>query len=111
MLLGRPSLNRLGAVASTRHIKMKLPSLEGEVIIIKSDQKATRKCFENHLKKKREYVWSLPKHRDLMRPPVQKLPMKGNLSLLVKFRSKILKGRSSNSALHWARRCNIRWPK
>ena len=37
ILLGRPSLNRLGAVASTRHMKMKLPSFEGGVIIIKSD--------------------------------------------------------------------------
>ena len=29
LLLGRPSLNRLGAGASTSHMKMKLPSLEG----------------------------------------------------------------------------------
>ena len=35
MLLGRPSLNKLGVVASTRHIKMKLPSLEEGVIVIK----------------------------------------------------------------------------
>ena len=53
MLLGRPSLNRLGVVASTRHMKMKLPSLEGGVIVIKSDQKAARKCYENILKNKR----------------------------------------------------------
>ena len=37
MLLGRPSLNRLGAVASTRHMKMKLPSLERGIIVTKSD--------------------------------------------------------------------------
>ena len=36
ILLGRPVLNRKGAVASTRHMKMKLPSLEGVVITIKS---------------------------------------------------------------------------
>jgi len=53
MILGRPALNRLGAVASTRHMKMKLPSLEGRVIIIKSDQKAAMKCYENNLKNKR----------------------------------------------------------
>ena len=53
LLLGRPSLNRLGAVASTRHMKMKLPSLEGRVIIIKSDQKVARKCYENSLKSRR----------------------------------------------------------
>ena len=37
ILLGRRALNRIGAVASTRHMKMKLPSLEGAVITIKSD--------------------------------------------------------------------------
>ena len=37
ILLGRPALNRIEAVASTRHMKMKLSSLEGEVITIKSD--------------------------------------------------------------------------
>jgi len=39
LLLGRPSLNRLGAVASTKHMKMKLPSLKGKVITIRSNQK------------------------------------------------------------------------
>jgi len=53
LLLGRPSLNRLGAVASTKHMKMKLPSLERIVIVIKSDQKAVRKCYERNLKNKR----------------------------------------------------------
>jgi len=53
ILLGRPALNRIGAVASTRHIKMKLPSLDGAVITIKSDQKAAKKYYENSLKTKR----------------------------------------------------------
>jgi len=53
ILLGRPTLNRIGAVASTRHMKMKLPSLEGVVITIKSDQKEAKKCYENSLKTKR----------------------------------------------------------
>ena len=44
ILLGRPALNRIGAIASTRHMKMKLPSLEGTVITIKSDQKEVKKC-------------------------------------------------------------------
>jgi len=38
ILLGRLALNRLNAVASTRHMKMKLPDLSGKVIVIKSDQ-------------------------------------------------------------------------
>jgi len=37
ILLGRPALNRIGAVASTRHMKMKLLSLEETVITIKFD--------------------------------------------------------------------------
>jgi len=36
ILLGRPALNRFGALPSTRHMKVKLPSLEGAVITIKS---------------------------------------------------------------------------
>jgi len=53
LLLGRPSLNRLRAIASTKHMKMKLPLLDGDVIIIKSDQKAARKCYESSLKNRR----------------------------------------------------------
>jgi len=54
LLLGRPSINRLGIVASTKHMNMKLPSLEGKVITIKSDQKVARKCYESSLKNRSE---------------------------------------------------------
>ena len=53
ILLGRPTLNRTGAVPSTRHMKVKLPSMEGVVITIRSDQKEAKKCYENSLKNKR----------------------------------------------------------
>jgi len=53
ILLGRPTLNRIGAMPSTRHMKVKLPSMEGVVITIRSDQKETKKCYENSLKNKR----------------------------------------------------------
>jgi len=53
ILLGRPTLNRLRAVASTRHMKMKLPDLGGKVITIKLDQKEAKRCYENSLKTKR----------------------------------------------------------
>ena len=43
ILLGRLALNRLRVVASTRHMKMKLPNLSGKVIVIKSDQEEPRK--------------------------------------------------------------------
>jgi len=47
LLLGRPSLNRLGMVAFTRHMKMKLSSLEGGVTTLRFDQKVARKCYES----------------------------------------------------------------
>ena len=56
ILLGRPALNMIGAVASMRHMKMKLPSLEGTVITIKSDQKEAKKCYENNLKTKKGVI-------------------------------------------------------
>ncbi|XP_068504460.1 uncharacterized protein [Phaseolus vulgaris] len=61
-ILGRPTLNRIGAVPSTRHMKVKLPSMEGVVITIRSDQKEAKKCYENSLKTKRSvsYVTTTP---------------------------------------------------
>ena len=56
LLLGRPSLNRLGVVASTKHMKMKLPSLEGKVITISSNEKDARKCYDSTLKNRKSYI-------------------------------------------------------
>ncbi|XP_068486802.1 uncharacterized protein [Phaseolus vulgaris] len=53
ILLGRPTLNRIGVVPSTRHMKVKLPSMEGVVITIRSDQKEAKKCYENSLRNRR----------------------------------------------------------
>jgi len=53
MLLGRPMLNRLGAVPSTSHMKMKLPDLTGKVITIKSDQNEAKRCYKNSLTTRR----------------------------------------------------------
>jgi len=52
-MLGRPTLNRLGAVSSTRHMKMKLPDMTRKVITIKLDQKEAKRCYENNLKTRR----------------------------------------------------------
>ena len=68
ILLGRPALNRLRAVSSTRHMKMKLPDLSGKVIVIKSDQEEAQKCYENSLKTKRGVVMVIE------RPPVSDSP-------------------------------------
>jgi len=53
ILLGRVALNKIGVIASTRHMKMKFPSLEGAMITIKSYQKEAKKCYKNSLKIKR----------------------------------------------------------
>ena len=74
ILLERPVLNRLRAVASTRHMKMKLPDLSGRVIVIKSDQEEARKCYENSLKTKRG-VFMVVK-----RPPSANTPMEAEPS-------------------------------
>ena len=47
ILLGRPTLNRKGVVPSTRHMKVNLPSMEGMIITIRSDQNEAKKCYEN----------------------------------------------------------------
>ena len=62
ILLGRPTLNRIGVVPSTRHMKVKLPSTEGVVITIRSDQKEAKKCYENSIKNKRSvsYITTTP---------------------------------------------------
>jgi len=69
ILLGRTSLNRLRAVASTRHMKMKLPDLSGRVIMIKSVQEEARKCYDNSLKTKRGVFMVME------RPPIAETPM------------------------------------
>ena len=69
ILLGRQALNRLRAMASMRHMKMKLPDLSGKVIVIRSDLEEARKCYENSLKTKRGVVMVIE------RPPVSDTPM------------------------------------
>ena len=69
ILLGRPALNRLRGVSSTRHMKLKLPDLSGRVIVIKFDQQEAKKCYENSLKTKRGVFMVVE------RPPRAEMPM------------------------------------
>ena len=57
LLLGRPSLNRLGIVASTTHMKMKLPLAKGKVMEIKL--KRTWRPI-NKIKKRWRHKWRTP---------------------------------------------------
>jgi len=91
ILLGRPSLNRIGAVASTKHMKMKLPSLERVIITIKFDQKATKKWYE-------KYAQSPASLKREKGSPVQGWPGRGDLSL----QERCWKGRSGEISLSLA---------
>jgi len=43
-LIGKKSLNELEAIVSTPHLKMKFPTLAGEIVTIKADQKQAQQC-------------------------------------------------------------------
>ena len=45
VLLGRPSLNTLGAVVFTPHLAMKFPSPSGDILTVHYDQRLERKCY------------------------------------------------------------------
>jgi len=49
-LIGMKTLKELGVIVSTPHMKMKFPTLTGEVMTIKADQKQARKCYAESLK-------------------------------------------------------------
>jgi len=50
ILLGRSSLNKLGAIVSTPHLAMKFPSLSGDILTIHVDQKIARECYAESLR-------------------------------------------------------------
>ncbi|XP_020238557.1 uncharacterized protein LOC109817649 [Cajanus cajan] len=50
ILIGRPTLNQLGAVVSTPHLTMKFPGTNGQIIAIKANQQLARKCYAESLK-------------------------------------------------------------
>jgi len=51
-LLGRPSLNKLGAIVSTPHLAMKFPFDRGSVATVYADKKIARECYVASLKLK-----------------------------------------------------------
>ena len=52
MILGRPSLNTLGAIVSTPHLPLKFVISATEVGFIHADQKDVRRCYHESLSKK-----------------------------------------------------------
>jgi len=53
---------------------LKLPDLSGKVIVIKSDQKEAKKCYENSLKTKRG-VFMVVERPPMEEAPVETVPM------------------------------------
>ena len=49
-LIGKKTLNELRAIVSMPHLTMKFPTLKGEVVTIKVDQKQARQCYAESLK-------------------------------------------------------------
>jgi len=49
-LINKKTLNKLGAIVSMSHLKMKFPTLTGEIVTIKVDQKQARQCYAESLK-------------------------------------------------------------
>jgi len=50
IILGRSSLNKLGAIVSTPHLAMKFPSLSGDILTIHVDQKVAREYYAESLR-------------------------------------------------------------
>ena len=49
-LIGGKTLNELRAIVSTPHLKMKFPTLMGEIVTVKVDQKQSQQCYVESLK-------------------------------------------------------------
>jgi len=52
ILLGRPSLNILGAVISTYHLAIKFPSTSGDIVTVHVDQPTACRCYADSLRKR-----------------------------------------------------------
>jgi len=50
VLIGRQTLNQLGAVVSTPHMAMKFPTLNGTLITVKVDPNEAKQCYMQSLK-------------------------------------------------------------
>ncbi|XP_020207452.1 uncharacterized protein LOC109793010 [Cajanus cajan] len=50
IIIGRPTLNKLGAVVSTPHLTMKFLGNDGKIITVKANQKTARQCYAESLK-------------------------------------------------------------
>jgi len=57
ILLGHSAINKLGAVVSSVHMKIKYPSDNGQVGVIRLNRREARKCYEASLKGRRRCMY------------------------------------------------------
>jgi len=73
ILLGRPSLNTLGAVISTPHLAMKFPAPSGDILTIHYDQRLARECYMTSLRPQ----LSIQQTSHIERPPSSNIALSG----------------------------------
>jgi hypothetical protein len=49
-LIGRPTLNHLGAIVSTIHLALKFPGDDGSVVTVRGKSSDARRCYQESLK-------------------------------------------------------------
>ena len=50
VLIGKKTLNELGAIVSMPHLKMKFLTLTGEIVTVRTNQKQAQQCHAESLK-------------------------------------------------------------
>jgi len=73
ILLGRPSLNTLGAVVSTPHLAMKFPAPSGDILTIHCDQCLARECYMASLRPQ----LPIQQTNHIERPPGSRIALSG----------------------------------
>jgi len=73
ILLGRPSLNTLGAVVSTPHLAMKFPAPSGDILTIHCDQRLARECYMASLRPQ----LPIQQTNHIERPPSSSIALSG----------------------------------
>ncbi|XP_020206440.1 uncharacterized protein LOC109791543 [Cajanus cajan] len=64
ILISRPTLNKVGAIVSTSHLKVKYPLSNGDVGVLKVDQEVSRTCYADSLKARR-HLYSTPAEKHI----------------------------------------------
>ena len=74
VLLGRPSLNTLGAIFSTTHLAIKFPSPSCDIFTIHGDQRLARECYMVSLRPQLPILQT----NHIERPPDSEIALSGD---------------------------------